>query len=61
MPAKDLVRAFKPILFPITLRVLSALRGLYLINRRARGARKGFGNSFHINALPHYPLRTSRP
>ena len=53
--AKDLVRAFKPVLFPITLRVLSALRGFFLINRRARRDRKGFGNSFHINALPPLP------
>ena len=42
----------------IILRVLSALCGLFLMNHRARGDRKGFGKDFHTNAIPQSPLRS---
>ena len=34
---------------------------LFLINRRVRKERKGFGKGSHTNTIPHEPLRTSRP
>ena len=44
---------FRKLHFSLT--PLRSQRFISLINRRARGDRKGFGNSFHINALSPLP------
>ena len=59
--AKDSVRAFSTKLLPITLCVLSVLSGFILINRRDRGARKGFGKDFQHKTITHYTSASFAP